>query len=148
MSSQNGDRGVVIGTPLLLQENVLDSFRLENNEIDYQRLASAILNEVDTNRLILLDYMVTFFDNNDSHTSYQTLRLLSCLTGRFGGDFMSCLLYQKIFPGTTSEEFLDILSNKGELLLRTEDRLTNNYLYMLENLLGFQKGSMCDMSRK
>ncbi len=151
---EHGRNFVFFVEPSSAQKTFVASFRNEDGEVNTRGLASAILNEVDTDGWVLVSYLSIFLEkrvakSGDEGLTYrQTLDLLSSIVGGEGGDFVACLLYQKIFPKTTSSEFMKILKSGRLQPMRTEDRYTNLYLYSLENLLGFPKGSMCDMNRK
>ena len=126
-------------------KTMISQFHPENGSLDIRGLAHAIRTEVDVDGWILIPYMQIFLNDCKLQTAL-ILRLLGALHVDEHNIFIQFLIYQRIFPDTTPEEFKAITLGL-EYPMRTADRITNNNLYHLENMLGLHKGSLCDMNR-
>ena len=125
---------------------------LDNGRINMQLLAQAIRAEVDASERTLIEYMRDFLASRmgaggeEVLSPEYVLRLLGSLQNDEHNIFIQFCMYQKVFPQTSAQEFKSITMSL-EYPMRTTDHITNNNLYLLENLLGLRKGTLCDMAR-
>lgn len=131
----------------------VSSFRDENG-LNTIGLVSSFLSKTDQRGVTLLPLVRKFISERINKEGVEKLSyreaidIIGSLLGGEGGDFFSFLLYQKMFPETTKEEFAEMIKSERKYPIRVSDRMTGIYLYSLENILGFPNGAFREMFEK